>query len=216
MTRVVEACTQECTVLVKDSPPSFVVSVVKGLERQIDNNASWRNAELDVPWGRCRKPPKEDLARTERAAKFLFKMIMWRLDLIARRVEERSCTTGEEMMTKEQVWAAEGSMSARKLGSPISNNFHLWIDIIWLVGEIKLFHGCNGTDVKNLWLRNHHFEYKVFVLKTIYLFIIYKSEDALNFYISSIHIYSKLKFKPHFQFTSQLLWSFLTQIKLHN
>lgn len=49
MTRVVEASAQEGTVLVKDSPPCFVVSVVKGLERRIYNNASRRNAELDVP-----------------------------------------------------------------------------------------------------------------------------------------------------------------------
>lgn len=87
MTRVVEASAQEGTVLVKDSPPCFVVSVVKGLERRIDNNASRRNAELDVPWGHGRKPPKEDIARRERAAEFLFKLIMGRLDLITRRVE---------------------------------------------------------------------------------------------------------------------------------
>jgi hypothetical protein len=35
------------------------------------------------------------------------------------------------------------------------------------------------------------------VFKTIYIFIINKVEDALNFHISE----SKLKFKPHFQVT---------------
>jgi len=42
-----------------------VVSIFKGLDRQIDSIVSWRNAELDVLGGHGRKPPKEDLALEE-------------------------------------------------------------------------------------------------------------------------------------------------------
>lgn len=63
---------------------SYVVAI---LECQFNSGVGWKDNVRESKEGQDKKSPEEDLACWKRDAKFLFKLLMGRLDLITHRVK---------------------------------------------------------------------------------------------------------------------------------